>query len=239
MPEPTVAPKDPTILSAPEPVVPKSPEEKLFNPVIPEPTAPAAPETKPEVPAEPQEKPTEPKPPTEPAKVEEKPSTPPAPTDYVLALPKDSPLSPEDLADTQKKAKEAGLTKEQAEGVLGAKDESVRAFVNRQEQLVAKAKQEWREAAAKDPIIGGEKFQENAELARRGFHAVADLELQNLVEQTGWGNHPAVLRAFVKLGKMMSEDRLVRGDVGAPPKGKSREEILYGGTTPGVQEPMH
>jgi hypothetical protein len=123
--------------------------------------------------------------------------------------------------------------------VLEVKKDAVKAFAARQNEILIKARQDWKAAWSKDPEFGGDKLAESSELAKRAWDKVADNELKTLANQTGFGDHPAVLRAFARLGRMFSEDQLIRGNVGGTPeKGKSPEEILYGKTTPGPDEPM-
>ena len=234
MPEPTTVVPDSTVLNtpkAPAPVV-KAPEDVLFNPIPPVvPVAPVVPaDAKPPVTPAPTDvppvTPTDTKPPVEPVKPDAKP-TETAPKDYVLKAPEGSLLSPDDVANLQKTAKEAGLTQEQAEGILKAKDESVKAFSVKQLQDLDNAKVQWKKDCEKDPDIGGEKYAQNIELAHRAWDKVADKELRSLAEQTGFGSHPAVVRMLVRVGRMMSEDTLVRGSVGGAPESKSKEERLY------------
>lgn len=253
--EPTTVVPDSTVLnSTPVPVpVAKAPEDVLFNPpklvdnmppVVPPvpPVAPVEPakptDTKPPVtPAStdaPPVTPTETKPPTETPKPDAKPATETPPMDYVLKAPEGSLLSVEEVKSLNDKAKAEGLTKEQAEGVLKAKDESVKAFASRQEKTLEQAKIQWKQDCEKDPDIGGEKYAENIELAHRAWERVADKELRTLAEKTGFGSHPSVVRMLVRVGKMMAEDKLIRGDIGAVPQEKSAQQKLYGATTPGA-----
>ena len=118
------------------------------------------------------------------------------------------------------------------------KNDAVKAFQSRQTESIAKARQDWKAAWSKDPEFGGDKTSESTELAKRAWDRVADNELKTLADQTGFGDHPAVLRMMARIGRLFSEDTLIRGSLGGAPQKKSNEEILYGGTTPGAQEPM-
>ena len=42
-------------------------------------------------------------------------------------------------------------------------------------------------------------------------------ELKGILEETGYGNHPAVLRLFHQIGKLLGEDNIVGG-------GRSRQQ---------------
>lgn len=234
-----------TILTAEPPAPPKSPEAVLFPtntppvtpPVTPDPTVP--PVTPPVVPpvTPPPVTPSEPpKPPEEPPKPGAPAAPAAAPTDYALTLPTDSPLTPEELATVQKEAKDAGLTKEKAEQMLQSKDQTARAAQTRLQEQQAKAfeatKTQWRSDVEKDPEMGGDKFNETVALSSRAFKTLASPELQIWAEKTGLGSYPEFVRLMAKVGKLMSEDRLIRGSVNEPPAKKSPEEILFGKTTP-------
>lgn len=174
---------------------------------------------------------SETKPPEEVKKPEEKTPAKP-PTDYDLKLPDGSPLSAEDVAQTLKDAKAAGLTKEQAESLLNSKDQGAKALQTRQQEAFKQTQVAWKEAITKDPEMGGDKLAETTVLASRAFKQLASAELQIWAEKTGLGDYPEFVRLMARVGKMMGEDKLIRGTVGASPEPKSREAVLYGKTTP-------
>ena len=109
---------------------------------------------------------------------------------------------------------------------------------NRQARIVAasmKVSQEahaaqvaqWEKDAKSDPVIGGAKYDENIATALKGVAAVADPEFRALMDQTGLGNHPAVIRAFLKVGQQIADTPVVKG---IPTNGaaKSLSSALYG-----------
>lgn len=214
--------------SAPPAATPAAP---VTPPVVPPPAPvvppPAAPVTLPVIPP-----PPETKPPTEPKPADGKPPTPPVPTEYDLKLPDGSLLSPEDLATTLKDAKEAGLTKEQAESLLKSKDQGATALKTRQDTAFAETKRQWKEAVSKDTEMGGDKLAETYALSARAFKELASAEMQVWVEKTGLGDYPEFVRFCARIGKMMGEDKLIRGHVGPEEKPRPPEEVLYGKTTP-------
>lgn len=240
--DPAVAIEGSTVLTAPVPVTPDP--AAVIYPDTPAAVAPPAPVTPPVAPVEPA-KPADPaavvppvtpptpevKPPTDPAK-EVKPTPTPAPTDLVLALPDGSLLSPEDLVQTLKEAKDAGLTQVQAEAVLKSKDQGATALKTRQDTAFEQTRVQWKESVTKDPEMGGDKYAETVALASRAFKHLASAELQIWAEKTGLGDYPEFVRFCARAGKMMAEDKLVRGIVGDVEHKKPPEEVLYGKTTP-------
>jgi hypothetical protein len=232
MPEAPVADK-PSLINEPkqEVPIPKGPEDVLYPQKKAE-GEPAKepekkePEPKKEEPAQEPEKKEEPKTeePKAPATEANK-----APIDYEsLKLPEGSLLTSDQLASVKKEAKEQGLSLDEAQGVLEVKNDAVSSFASWQKQQLVKAQEGWKKAWESDPEYGGEKLNESTELAKRAWDFVADNELKTLADQAGFGNHPAVLRAFARLGKrLFAEDNFVPGNVMGAQKSKEPWERLY------------
>jgi hypothetical protein len=69
----------------------------------------------------------------------------------------------------------------------------------------------WVEQVKSDKDIGGDKLEENLGIARKALETFGTPELRDVLNASGLGNHPEVIRAFVKAGKAISEDRFVTG----------------------------
>lgn len=87
----------------------------------------------------------------------------------------------------------------------------------------------WGDEVRADKEVGGAKLDENLGVARKAIDQFGSPELKSLLDSTGMGNHPEVVRMMVKIGRAISEDKLVRGDSSATPKDAA--SILYGSTT--------
>lgn len=105
-------------------------------------------------------------------------------------------------------AKELNLTQDAAQKVL---DKMAPVLAQRQNAQVQAVQQEWREQSTADKEFGGDKLAENLGAARKAMDAFASPGLKQTLEQTGLGNHPEVIRMFVKVGKAISEDGFVNG----------------------------
>lgn len=132
-----------------------------------------------------------------------------SPESYVLDLP-DYQGSPEDLAFVTEMAQQSGLPAKEA-------SEFLRRSEIYQNILQEKTAEAWAEASRTDPEFGGAQFDANLAVAKRGYDMFATDELKGILEQTGYGNHPEVLRLFHKIGKLMGEDNIVGG-------GRSRQQ---------------
>lgn len=72
--------------------------------------------------------------------------------------------------------------------------------------------QAWEEASRNDPEFGGEKLQENLAIANRALEAYDPQgEIRAMLAETGYGNHPALVRFFLAIGRDLSPDRMVGG----------------------------
>lgn len=111
-------------------------------------------------------------------------------------------------------AKELNLPQDQAQKVL---DKMAPVIAARQDEQFQAARAEWAEAAKTDKEFGGEKLTENLGTAKKALDALATPELRTLLEESGLGNHPEVIRVFYRAGKAISEDRFVTGRNGGSP----------------------
>lgn len=90
-------------------------------------------------------------------------------------------------------------------------------FAQIQAQQAAAQTTQWLADAKADKEIGGQAFDANSKLAQQAFAKFATPELRQFMETTGLGNHPEVLRAFVKIAKASAQDTHVTADAGNAP----------------------
>jgi hypothetical protein len=69
----------------------------------------------------------------------------------------------------------------------------------------------WEAASKADKEFGGANFDANLQIARKGIAKYASPELKSILDQTGLGNHPEMMRLFLKLGAIAGEDSHVSG----------------------------
>lgn len=104
-------------------------------------------------------------------------------------------------------------------------------IMNKQAAAAAKFRndmvQGWVNEIKNDPEFGGAKFNENMAMARRGFRAISPQEegkaaLKELLEESGMGNHPEIIKAFARVGRMVKEDSVLdTGTVASAKNGKT------------------
>lgn len=142
-----------------------------------------------------------------------------APEQYEFTPPEGKEFSPEVIGAFSDVARELNLTNEQAQAAI---DKLAPAFAAREAQAMEQAREAWAGEASSDKEFGGEKFTENLSVAKKAVDAFASPELRALLEETGLGNHPEVIRVFYRAGKAISEDTFVAGRGGASQTGDAR-----------------
>lgn len=139
-------------------------------------------------------------------------------TDYTLNLPENSALTKEELDATLKDAKASGLTEDKAKEMLQSKDQLAKAsqtrLLQKQEQDLKTMVTGWKETVNKDPELGGERLAETAIKSSRAAKAIFDNETLKFLNDTGYGNHPGLVRAMLKVHDLIGEDKFIRGSTG-------------------------
>jgi len=119
------------------------------------------------------------------------------------------------LGELKGLAKELNLPQDAAQKLAELGVKHAQTLAQQQAEALQTARETWAKDVKSDPEIGGEKFETSLAAAKKAVDAFADGELKKLLNETGLGNHPSVVRAFAKIGLAISNDRFVGGR-GAP-----------------------
>ena len=138
-----------------------------------------------------------------------------APEKYEWAAPEGVTLDESIMGSLSEVAKELNLSQDAAQKLV---DKMAPAMAQRQAAQVQAMQAEWRESSSGDAEFGGAKLAENMAVAKKALDAFATPEFRQLLEQTGMGNHPEVIRTFYRAGKAISEDGLVSGSAPKAPR---------------------
>jgi len=144
-------------------------------------------------------------------------------------LPPGLSADPESLKPATELFAETGLSQDQAQKFIdlamaretAAAQRGVQAFVDLQNQWVSEIKA--------DPDIGGNKLKASLASAARAIDRLDVPGLREALNFTGAGNHPAIVKAFVRLGQMIAEDRFRPGHLARPDVPRSPAEVIYDG----------
>lgn len=168
-------------------------------------------------------KPADPAKPTEPAK-------PVAPEKYdftALKLPEGVALDQPLLDAVSPVFKELGLTQEGASKLVEAHIKHlIAAEAKRESDFTDFMKRSVSEHQAAIRKEWGGAYDANLATAQKGMARVFSAEAKKLLDETGLGSHPEFLKAFLAVGKMVSEDTPPTN--ASPATRKSNAEVFYG-----------
>lgn len=145
------------------------------------------------------------------------------PEAYELTPPDGMTIDADLLTEATPIFKEAGLSNEQAQAILPA----AKSLVEKTQQATVQnlidagnqQRKAWLDAAKADEQIGGAKWDASLDSAGRALDALGHAEgseFRTALNETGFGNHPEMIRIFARIGEMVGEDGdFVRADAGA------------------------
>ncbi len=148
-----------------------------------------------------------------------------APEKYEFKAGEGFELDTEALKDFEPVARELNLTNEQAQKLVDAYPKILAGVQQRQAEAWQAQTEQWAADVKADKEIGGDKLTANLSAAQRALDLFGTPELKTYLNDTGLGNHPDLVKAFVKIGKAMSEDGMVDGSNQGQ---RSAAEVLYG-----------
>ncbi|EPR3571192.1 peptidase [Escherichia coli] len=135
-----------------------------------------------------------------------------APEKYEFKVGEGQELDTAALEQFEPIARELNLTNEQAQKMVDLYGTKIMPMVHKQQaESWQKTTEQWAADVKADKEIGGDKLTANLSAAQRALEQFGDQELKEYLDSTGLGNHPALVKAFIKVGKAMSEDKVVTG----------------------------
>jgi hypothetical protein len=149
-----------------------------------------------------------------------------APEKYEFKAPEGQSFDANVLAQFEEVAREINLPQAEAQKML---DKIAPALAQKQADIIKAAQDEWVASTKADKEIGGDKLDANLSVAKKALDTFGTPALRDLLNESGLGNHPEIIRAFYKAGKAISEDSFVPG--GSKPAGNSDQSLaskLYG-----------
>lgn len=130
------------------------------------------------------------------------------------------------MTEFEMAARELNLPQDAAQKLI---DKMAPVMAKQQTAQLEQLRTDWAAASTSDKEFGGDKLTENLGFARKAMDTFGTPELKTMLNDTGLGNHPDVVRFMVRAGKAISEDRIVTG--GAPASAnRSAADVLYGST---------
>ena len=109
-------------------------------------------------------------------------------------------------------AKELDLPQEDAQKVL---NKVAPVIQERQAKMLEQVRADWANESQSDEEFGGEALTENLNVAKQALDAFGTDAFKSLLQETGFGNHPEIIRFMYRAGKAISEDEYVGSSQGA------------------------
>lgn len=142
-------------------------------------------------------------------------------------------LDPTMLADANAVFKELGLSQEKAQKLIdlqtkyalgqdGARAEALKTALDKQAQ-------DWTAEIKNDPEFGGAKFDSTVATAVKAMQAFGDPQLRQLLNESGLGNNPSMVKLFAKIGSAIGEDKIViPGSDATEHTERSTADVMFG-----------
>lgn len=149
--------------------------------------------------------------------------------DFSLEYPDESKLSDADKERIESYVKDQGLSKEAAQELIKSQSEAIDGFYDSLQSQHESLVKDWAEQVKTDKELGGENYNRSIELAKRVAHRFGSEKFIEVLDSSGYGNHPELIRMLSRIGSAMGNDEFVRPGNQAKSE-RSIEEIFYGKT---------
>ncbi len=146
-----------------------------------------------------------------------------APETYEFTPVDGQEFDPEAIKAFEGVARENDLSQEAAQSILDTMGEVMQA---RRQAVV----DDWLEQARSDKELGGDKLDQTLATAQKALDSLGSESLRTLLNDTGLGNHPEMIRFFHSVGSKLSEDTFVGGGNPGSNQPKSLAQRMYPGS---------
>jgi hypothetical protein len=124
-------------------------------------------------------------------------------------------------------AKDLNLPQDSAQKLVDLATQMSQRWADQFTNQVTETRQGWLDASKADKEFGGDKLGESLATAKRAIDAYGTPELTQLLNETGIGNHPEVIRFMARAGKGVTETGVVKPDQTAAGTPKTLAERMY------------
>jgi len=166
-----------------------------------------------------------------------------------FVIPEGFSMNDEQSTDVSTFVKDLGLDQANAQKAVDKHFELMDKLRDKGNEAQANVYQEWASATRTDKEFGGNDLAENLSGARKAMNSFSEpakdangkallhkegpmkgqqmSEMEVLMGESGWGNHPAMIRVFHRINKAMSADSYVTGTLVPPTSKKTQAETMY------------
>jgi hypothetical protein len=148
------------------------------------------------------------------------------PVEYeAFTLPEGVEMDAEVLDEFKPIAKELGLDQAKAQQLVDLGSKIAAKMHESGIEAWRKQTSEWADQARADQEVGGKEFDANLGTALAAVEKFGTPELKTILDESGFGNHPEVVRFMYRVGKAISSDaKLVTGK---PRDSRTMEQVMY------------
>ncbi len=144
-----------------------------------------------------------------------------------FVVPEGVTLDQELTAEFKSVAKEVGLNQDQAQKMTDMAVKLSQKFAENQHKAMTEQRNVWEESARSDKEFGGDQFDANLAVAKKALDAFATPELVKLLNESGLGSNPDIIRTFYRVGKKLSEDAMMPGTRAPETVKRTLSQTLY------------
>lgn len=149
------------------------------------------------------------------------------PDKYDLKLPEGSLLDEAFISNFETYAKEKKMSQEEAAASFQRDHDLVTGVMNAKINSFKKEAEGWVTQVKNDKEIGGQNLNKNIEMAKRFIDHFAEPAFKELLAETGYQNHPELVRMIVRASKAIHEDEFLNSDQRVPKNQKSIAQKMY------------
>lgn len=121
-------------------------------------------------------------------------------------------------------ARKYNLTQDAAQDLI---DTMAPVIAAGQQDAIKAMSTRWKEETVQDKEYGGASYEANMAAVAKARDAIASQGLRELLDKTGMGNHPEMVRMFYRVGKAISEDSIVNRDNSHKEPPKDAASVLF------------
>lgn len=135
-------------------------------------------------------------------------TTPPPPADSDLKLPEGFKANEASLAEFKKLAKDHGLKGDAAQKIFDLYASEQKAALEKRAADVEAEHQAWAKAIEADKELGGQNLTATKDACKRALAKFGGAGLEKILNESGLGDHPEVVRFVAKIGRELAEDSI-------------------------------
>jgi hypothetical protein len=150
-----------------------------------------------------------------------------APEELEFTVPEGMEVNEPLMGEFKDLAKELGITQEVGQKLIDLQTAHEQKRADESTQAWNDMQATWVNDAKADKEYGGTEMNANLAVAKKTIDQFGTPELKEMLDFTGAGNHPEIIRLFYRVGKAISDDNLVMGTNPAAPAQRDPAKIMF------------